>query len=85
MPGCRTATLRRPMDSFTARNGYSLYLTPSEALFTLEGTGSSIRSELSSSSGGSFGIRLVGANPSPTHAGPRPHGRPQKLLHRQRP
>ena len=51
------------------RNGYSLYLTPSEALFTLEGTSSSIRSELSSSSGGSFGIRLVGANPSPTMQG----------------
>ena len=51
------------------RNGYTLYLTPSEALFTLEGKGSSIRSELSSSSRGSFGIRLVGASPSPTMRG----------------
>ena len=51
------------------RNGYTLYLTPSEALFQLEGKGSPIRSERSSSSRGSFGIRLVGANPSPTIEG----------------
>ena len=48
------------------RDGYTLYLTPSEALFTLAGKSSLGRSELSSSSGGSFGIRLVGANPTPT-------------------
>ena len=51
------------------RNGYTLYLTPSEALFTLEVKDSSIGSELSSSSRGSFGIRLVGAAPSPTMQG----------------
>ena len=51
------------------RNGYTLYLTPSEALFTLEVKDSSIGSELSSSSRGSFGIRLVGAAPSPTIEG----------------
>ena len=51
------------------RSGYTLYLTPSEALFTLEGNSSSTSSELSSSSGGSFGIRFVGASPSLTVKG----------------
>ena len=51
------------------RNGYTLHLTPSEALFTLEGNSSSTRSEPSSSSRGSFGIRPVGASLSPTMQG----------------
>ena len=51
------------------RNGYTLHLTPSEALFTLGGNSSSTRSEPSSSSRGSFGIRPVGASLSPTMQG----------------
>ncbi len=51
------------------RNGYTLYLTPSEAVFTVEGSSSSTDWEPSSGSRGSFSIRLVGANPSPTIEG----------------
>ena len=61
--------LPTPSGFVSRGNGYTLYLTPSEALFALEGNSSSTRSEPSSGSRDSFSIRLVGANPSPAIEG----------------